>query len=119
MKLQHKFVEFMPDTISEGVIFISLEYNTAIHRCACGCGNEIVTPLSPKDWQLLYNGQSISLHPSIGNWRYPCKSHYWIRNNSIQWAESWDEYRKNQSLRKRSEPIKKASLIDKILSFFK
>jgi len=28
----------------------------------------------------------ISLHPSIGNWSFECRSHYWIRNNQVVWA---------------------------------
>jgi hypothetical protein len=29
------------------------------------------------------------LHPSIGNWSFPCQSHYWIRNNRVEWAPKW------------------------------
>ncbi|WP_318271273.1 hypothetical protein [Sphingobacterium cellulitidis] len=45
--LQHKFVEFMPEKVEEGVLYVSIEYCTAIHKCVCGCGHEVVTPLSP------------------------------------------------------------------------
>ena len=88
--LTHEFVEFMPEEIKEGILYISLEYNTASHKCCCGCGMRVVTPLHPTDWALIYNGVSASLNPSIGNWSFPCRSHYWIRNNKIAWAESWD-----------------------------
>ena len=30
-------------------------------------------------------------NPSIGNWSFPCRSHYWIRNNTVQWAEEWSQ----------------------------
>jgi hypothetical protein len=30
----------------------------------------------------------VTLAPSIGNWNYACRSHYWIRKNQIQWAGS-------------------------------
>lgn len=89
--LQHKFVEFIPDKIEEDILYISMEYCTAIHKCVCGCGNEVVTPLSPTDWKLTFNGRSISLHPSIGNWNFECQSHYWIRDNKIEFASSWTE----------------------------
>lgn len=85
------FVELMPKEIEDGVLYISMEYATAIHRCACGCGNKVVTPLSPKDWKLTFNGESISLSPSIGNWNFDCKSHYWIVNNNIKWDVSWPQ----------------------------
>jgi hypothetical protein len=89
--LQHKFVEFMPETLEEGILYISMEYCTAIHNCVCGCGNKVVTPISPTDWQLIFDGKSISLKPSIGNWNFDCQSHYWITNNNIQWAGKWDK----------------------------
>jgi len=91
MIVQHKFVEFMPDIIQDGVLYISLNYGTIIHNCACGCGNEVNTPLSPTAWKMIYNGESISLKPSIGNWSFDCKSHYWITNNEVKWALKWSD----------------------------
>lgn len=89
MKLSHKFVKNIPDTIENGVVYVSMDYSTAIHKCCCGCGNEIVTPLSPTDWKLSFDGQTISLYPSIGNWSLPCQSHYWITDNEVEWAPRW------------------------------
>jgi hypothetical protein len=37
----------------------------------------------------LHDGKTVSLDPSIGNWSFPCQSHYWIRNNRIKWAPKW------------------------------
>ena len=89
--LQHRFVEFMPETLQEGVLYVSMEYCTAIHNCVCGCGNKVVTPISPTDWQLQFDGRSVSLKPSIGNWSFDCQSHYWIINNKVSWAGKWDK----------------------------
>jgi hypothetical protein len=89
MKMQHKFVTTIPDLIDEGVIYISMEYATAIHKCCCGCGNKVVTPFSNHDWKLTFDGVSVSLNPSIGNWSFPCQSHYWITSNEVKWAEQW------------------------------
>jgi hypothetical protein len=91
--LAHEFVEFIPDVIEEGKIYVSIEYATTVHKCACGCGKEVVTPLSPTDWKLIFDGKTVSLDPSIGNWSFPCRSHYWIRNNKVQWAENWSQAR--------------------------
>lgn len=87
--IQPKFVEFIPKELEEGVLYISEKYQTASHLCASGCKEKVVTPLSPVDWKLKINGELVSLYPSIGNWNYPCKSHYWIRNNRILWAKSF------------------------------
>lgn len=80
------FVEFVPKVLEPGVLYISEKYKTASHLCACGCGEKVVTPLSPVDWQLRREGGLVSLSPSIGNWNYACRSHYWIRHNRIAWS---------------------------------
>ncbi len=87
--LRHRFVDSAPDVLEDGVIYVSVEYTTAIHKCCCGCGKEVVTPITPNDWKLIFDGKTVSLHPSIGSWGLPCRSHYWIRNNRVQWAENW------------------------------
>ncbi len=81
-----KFVEIVPDRLQDGVLYVSMEYATAVHRCLCGCGKEVVTPLSTTDWSLTFDGDTVSLDPSVGNWGFPCRSHYWIRNNQVLWC---------------------------------
>lgn len=83
---QHEFVEYIPSEPSEGVVYVSIPFATAVHKCACGCGNEVVTPLSPTDWRLTFDGKTVSLYPSIGNWSFPCRSHYWIKRDAVTWA---------------------------------
>lgn len=82
-----QFVEAVPKRLDDGVLYVSETYGTASHKCACGCGMRVVTPLTPTDWKLVREEDgSVSLFPSIGNWDYPCQSHYWIRGNHIVWA---------------------------------
>lgn len=87
MKLE--IVKYIPGNLEKGVLYLSMEFNTVNHLCVCGCGLEVVTPLSPKSWRVTYNGETISLYPSIGNWQFPCKSHYWIIENETVWADDW------------------------------
>jgi hypothetical protein len=82
----HEFVEFMPNELADGTIYVSIPYATATHRCCCGCGTEIVTPLTPADWSLIFDGDSVSLYPSVGSSHLPCESHYWIRRDGVIWA---------------------------------
>lgn len=89
--LKHEFVEFLPDRLADETLYISIAYATVAHTCCCGCGCEVVTPLSPTDWQLTFDGETISLYPSIGNWNFPCRAHYWIENNGVRWAPRWTE----------------------------
>jgi hypothetical protein len=112
--LQHRFVDNIPDEIEEGALYISLQYCTAIHKCVCGCGNEVVTPISPTDWELTFDGETVSLYPSIGNWSYACKSHYFITKSKIRPAFKWTEKqvkrgRKNEAEQKEKYYTKKKS----------
>jgi hypothetical protein len=66
--LRTVFVETMPETLEEGVLYISQTYQTSIHLCACGCGYSTVVPFNHANWwSLTLNGDSVTLHPSIGN----------------------------------------------------
>jgi uncharacterized protein DUF6527 len=60
-----------------------------VHKCCCGCGREVVTPLSPRGWKLIFDDRTVSLYPSIGSWGLPCQSHYFITNNKVVWAQRW------------------------------
>lgn len=80
------FVEFVPTELEPGVLYLALEHSVVVHLCACGCGTKVVTPLSPAQWQMSFDGDGVTLQPSIGNWQYPCRSHYWIWGNAVEWA---------------------------------
>ena len=64
--------------------------------CVCGCGNKVVTPISPTGWQLKFDGKSISLNPLIGNWNFDYQSHYWITENKIKHADKWTKKKLKQ-----------------------
>lgn len=89
--LKHEFVEFIPDELKEGTLYVSIRFATATHLCCCGCGSKVVTPLRPTDWKLIFDGKTVSLDPSIGNWSFACRSHYWIVRNRVKWARKWSE----------------------------
>lgn len=82
-----RYVKYIPTSLEEGVLYISLEYATATHLCACGCGNPVVTPLNRIGWELKFHGK-VSLNPSIGNFNLPCQSHYFIKENRVIWLDS-------------------------------
>ena len=85
-KIRPVFCEFIPDQIDDGILYISERFRTCSHKCCCGCGEEVVTPLSPAEWSIRREGDAISLWPSVGNWDYACMSHYVIRKNRVLWA---------------------------------
>jgi hypothetical protein len=84
--LRPQFVEFIPEQLEDGVLYVSQRYRTAMHRCCCGCGSEVVTPLGPADWTLEVVSGAVTLRPSIGSWSLPCRSHYLIRSGRVVWA---------------------------------
>jgi hypothetical protein len=85
--VEPRFVEFIPDTLEPGALYISERFCTCSHLCCCGCGEEVVTPLSEAEWQLIREGNLVSLWPSVGNWDYACRSHYVIEHNQVHWAQ--------------------------------
>jgi len=91
--IRHEFVEFIPEELDEGVLYISIPYATTQHKCACGCGSRVVLPLHPTHWKLTFDGETVSLSPSVGNWSFPCQSHYWIEHDRIRWAPKWSRQR--------------------------
>lgn len=80
------FVEQIPEKLDNNKLYVCIKYNIAAHRCACGCGTEIFTPISKKfGWTLSYDGENASLKPSIGNGNYSCHSHYFLKDGTVQW----------------------------------
>lgn len=98
-EVEHRFVDTAPEPLDEGIVYVSVRYATVLHLCGCGCRSEIVTPISRQGWSLIFDGVTVSLHPSIGNWNYPCRSHYWIRHNRIEWARNGISGRQDRSER--------------------
>ena len=90
---EHEFVEFVPETLEPGVLYVSTTYATTAHLCMCGCGFEVTSPLTPQLWRMIFDGQTVSLIPSIGNWSFKCESHYWLERGTVDWAAKWSQER--------------------------
>jgi hypothetical protein len=84
MMMTPVFTEYIPSDLEQATLYISMAFDTAVHQCACGCETKIVTPLGARDWVLTYDG-TVSLRPSVGNGQQPCRSHYNIRGNRVDW----------------------------------
>ena len=90
-KIRHEFVGFIPNDKKKGVLYVSIPYATAVHNCFCGCGTKVVTPISPVAWHLIFDGETVSLSPSVGNWSFACRSHYVIQKDTVVWAGDMSE----------------------------
>jgi hypothetical protein len=90
-RLEHRFVEHIPERLEPGILYVSMEYATSAHCCCCGCGEEVVAPFTPTDWKMTFDGESVSLRPSIGNWMLKCRSHYVIDRGKVIEAGPWSD----------------------------
>lgn len=84
-----QFVDHIPNQLEEGILYIAAEFGAVVHLCCEGCGERVSTPLHPGQWTLTFDGTTVSLNPSVGNWGLPCRSHYIIRRNRVVWAADW------------------------------
>lgn len=84
--IRAEYVDFIPQDIQAGILYVSKRFRTASHLCCCGCGTKIVTPLRETEFRLDLEDGGVSLFPSVGNWNHPCQSHYWVRAGKIEWA---------------------------------
>ena len=106
-------VDRFPAKLAENVVYVSEEYDVAALSCACGCGHRVNLLLG--DGHTVEDvGGFASIWPSIGVWDAPCRSHFWISEGQVRWAEKWSEedirsgmaaqQDRHQSATKSSEP---------------
>lgn len=89
MRIELERVRYMPKQLKPGILYVSEEFDIALHLCPCGCGSKIKTPLGPTEWSFQETDGGPSLDPSVGNWQQACQSHYWIYRGEIRWAKKW------------------------------
>jgi hypothetical protein len=105
-------VDSVPEQMEPGILYISEENDVVMHLCCCGCGQEVVTPLSPAEWSIRRSGNAVTLRPSIGNGDYACRSHYWITNNQVEWDGPMSK--KQIAIVKERDRIDKQRYIDHV-----
>lgn len=91
MTFEVERVHFMPMQLEPGILYVSDEFETAAHLCACGCGSKIRTPILPTEWRLEGPDSEPTLRPSVGNWQRPCRSHYLITRGQVEWCSQWTD----------------------------
>lgn len=105
-RLEHRFVENIPERLEPGVLYVSMNYATSAHSCCCGCGEEVIAPFTPTDWKMTFDGETVSLRPSIGSWTLKCRSHYVIDRSKVIEAEPWTD--EQVAARRRRDRVAKA-----------
>lgn len=81
-----EFCEYIPAQLSPSVLYISIEHCVTKHLCACGCGEPVVLPLHPGHWAITFDGENVTMSPSVGNVGQRCRSHYFIRGGRVVWS---------------------------------
>lgn len=86
-ELTPEYVDFIPkpSRMKEGVLYINKHYMSTLHLCPCGCGNVVVLPFGSHGWTLTERLEGVTMRPSVGSFNLPCKSHYYITDNKIEW----------------------------------
>ncbi len=107
-------VRRVPENLQEGILYVCFECDVVVHLCACGCGEKVVLQIDPNFWRVLYDGETVSLYPSIGNYQYSCRSHYWIEQNRVKWVHDLPEKTIRQTKRKK----KRAAFLKKLKAYF-
>jgi len=85
-RFKYELADSIPEKLQAGILYVAKDGDVAGHLCACGCGREVITPLSSTDWSLTVGRRGATLDPSIGNWAFPCRSHYLIWDGEVVWA---------------------------------
>ena len=90
-RFKQEMVSSIPEVLQGNTLYVTAAVDVAGHLCACGCGREVITPISPTDWSISFDKQGPTLSPSIGNWAFPCRSHYFIWNGEVVWARDMSQ----------------------------
>jgi hypothetical protein len=101
-----RFVQLIPDVLDEGVVYVSIDYRTVSHLCPCGCGEKVVTPLRPAQWTLTYDGETVTLRPSIAGGR--CNSHYLITRGHVEWEDALSTEESAEALQRDQRALETA-----------
>ena len=85
------------DKLEDGVLYVvdgSQHDQIVQYNCPCGCGKPVMIPyyrsgqqkeLYPS-WGFRERDGKVTLSPSIFSTGFPCRSHYFIRDNRIDWC---------------------------------
>ncbi len=79
----HDFATLIPDELEDGVVY-SLAAVPWPCTAAAAAAESAITPLDPAQWSLTYDGQTVSLDPSIAGGR--CQLGTIITRGVVRWA---------------------------------
>ena len=77
--------------LEDGVLYVVDDSPYVQFNCPCGCGGSVMLPTTKHEkgyngWGFTENDGKVTLSPSVFSAGFPCRSHYFIRNNRIDWC---------------------------------
>ena len=78
-------------TLEHGVLYVVDDSPYVQFNCPCGCGGDVTLPTTKHEkgyhgWGFAESDGKVTLSPSVFSTGFPCRSHYFIRNNRIDWC---------------------------------
>lgn len=77
--------------LEDGVLYVVDDSPYVQYNCPCGCGNIVMLPTLKHQegyhgWGFVEQAGEVTLSPSVYSTGLPCRSHYFIRSNRIEWV---------------------------------
>lgn len=77
--------------LEDGVLYVVDNSPYVEFNCPCGCGRVVDLPTKKHcdgydGWGFEERNGKVTLSPSVYSTGFPCRSHYFIRNNRIDWC---------------------------------
>lgn len=77
--------------LDDGVIYVVDDSPYIEYNCPCGCGKVVTLPTKKHQpdfdgWGFREQDEKVTLSPSVYSTGFECKSHYFIRENRVEWC---------------------------------
>lgn len=77
--------------LEDGVLYVEDGSPFVGYNCPCGCGKVVILPTQKHQpdfygWDFRESNGKVTLSPSVLSTGFDCKSHYFIRDNRIDWC---------------------------------
>ena len=74
-----------------GIFYVVDDSPYVQYNCPCGCGSVVMLPTKKHSagyagWGFSEENGKVTLSPSVFSSGFQCKSHYFIRNNAVNWC---------------------------------
>lgn len=83
----------LPDEpqLEDGIFYVVDDSPYVEYNCPCGCGSVVMLPTKrhtdgKTGWDYIERDGKVTLSPSVFSTGLPCRSHYFIRGNRVEWC---------------------------------